>query len=87
MNDNLAYGAFSEVDRKTLIELSVDMGYMKRGIDKLSHDLSESAAATKTELKDIWDAIEELRKFRWWLAGAVCGSGAVGGALVKLILH
>jgi hypothetical protein len=76
---------FSESDRNRLIELSVDMGYMKRGLEGIRRELTDHTGAVKSDVKELWLAIEELRKFRWWLAGVAGGASVVGGAFVKLV--
>jgi hypothetical protein len=79
-------GEFNDSDRRLLVKLSVDMGYMKTGLDELRVENRSREVDTKAEIKTIWMAIEDLRRFRWWIAGSVCGASLTGGAVVKLLL-
>lgn len=91
MNQFEDSGKFGDADRRLLIKLDVDMGYTRSGLDELRKDLHRQDAENKAEIKLLWKAIEELRKYRWRLSGLLAGvSGAssiVGGVLVKILFH
>lgn len=87
MNSDQHEGNFSEADRRTLIELAVDMGYTKRALENLRAELSQHSTGVKQEVKALWAAIEDLRKFRWWIAGGIAGASLVGGASARLLFR
>jgi hypothetical protein len=82
MDDN-----FNSGDRQTLIELRVDMRYTKEAIDKIGAEHAAVSAGFQRDVKEVWSAIEDLRAFRWWMAGGIAVASIVGGGAARMFMR
>ncbi len=78
---------FNASDRQTLIELRVDMRYTKEAIDRLGRETDSAAVGTARDVKDLWSAVDDLRKFRWWMGGGLGASAFIGGIIARVLFH
>ncbi len=74
---------FTAADRKALIELSIDMQYMKRAMEELRQQDTSGTNATKADIKELWIAVNDLKNYRWWMAGFAAAASLIGGFIVS----
>ena len=65
-------------DRDQLVKLRVELRYLSGAIQKLEDHV-------KDVVTDIDKRVRILENFRWWMVGAMIGSGVISAVLNKLL--
>ena len=65
-------------DRDQLVKLRVELRYLSGAIQKLEDHV-------KDVVTDIDKRVRILENFRWWMVGAMIGSGVISALLNKLL--
>lgn len=87
---------FTATDRRSLIELTQDVRYMREAVNDLRQAQKDSFSTYRSEVKELWaefekhrketrDELDALKQFRWSMGGFSAGAGLVGGAIFHFI--
>ncbi len=75
--------SFTSEDRDLLITLREGLAALKSTVDELRDEHNKADYVPMTDFKELKTSVEQLKQFRWWIAGA---AGAAGVA-AHFIFH
>jgi hypothetical protein len=81
-SDELMFGSN---DRAQVVKLRVELRYLSGAIQKLEDHVKESLIGQEAKFVKQDERIRILENFRWWMVGAMIGSGVITAFLNKLL--
>lgn len=81
-SDDLNFGSS---DRAQVVKLRVELRYLSGAIQKLENHVKEALVAQEVKFDKQDTRIRILENFRWWMVGAMIGSGIITALLNKLL--
>jgi hypothetical protein len=76
---------FGNVGWAQVIKLRVELRYLSSAIQKLENHVKEALVAQEVKFGEQEKRIRILENFRWWMVGAMIGSGIITAVLQKLM--
>jgi len=76
---------FGSSDRAQVIKLRVELRYLSGAIQKLENHVKEALVGQEQKFSAQEQRIRVLENFRWWMVGAMIGSGVITAFLNKLL--
>ncbi len=81
-SDDLNFGSS---DRAQVVKLRVELRFLSGAIQKLENHVKEALVAQEAKFDKQDLRIRILENFRWWMVGAMIGSGIITALLNKLL--
>ena len=89
MTDDMAHDSdelnFGSSDRAQVVKLRVELRYLSGAIQKLENHVKEALVAQEAKFVEQEKRIRILENFRWWMVGAMIGSGIISALMQKIL--
>ena len=76
---------FGNSDRAQVVKLRVELRYLSGAVQKLENHVKEALVGQEAKIEKQDTRIRILENFRWWMVGAMIGSGVITAFLNKLL--
>ena len=76
---------FGSTDRAQIVKLRVEVRYLSGAMQKLEDHVHDLFKGVTDNFKEQEKRVRTLENFRWWMVGAMIGSGVISAVVNKLL--